>query len=185
MLMDATRSLCLVVDVQARLAPAIREVDAVVAVVRQLLQVCERLAVPVQLVEENPRALGATVPAVASACAHAGPAMPKMTFSCMREPEIGERLAGFERNQVIVCGTETHVCVLQSALGVLAAGYDVFVVADGCGTRYRADHERALQRLERAGCTIVTAEMVVFEWLERAGTDAFRDVIPSVRDRPR
>jgi nicotinamidase-related amidase len=111
--------------------------------------------------------------------------MAKMTFSCMGEPEIRERLAGFERAQVVVCGTETHVCVLQSALGLRAAGYEVFVVADGCGTRERADHERALQRLERAGCTIVTAEMVLFEWLERAGTAAFRDILPTIRERTR
>lgn len=185
MVIDAKRSLTLIVDVQARLAPAIRDIDAVVAVVRHLLQASERLGVPVQVLEENPDALGATVPEVTSACPGAGPAMAKMTFSCMGEPEIAKQLAGFGRDQVVVCGTETHVCVLQSALGLRAAGYEVFVVADGCGTRFLQDHERALQRLERAGCTIVTAEMVVFEWLERAGTAAFREILPMVRDRDR
>ena len=185
MVIDAKRSLTLIVDVQAKLAPAIRDIDAVVAVVRHLLQASERLGVPVQVLEENPDALGATVPEVTSACPGAGPAMAKMTFSCIGEPEIAKQLAGFGRDQVVVCGTETHVCVLQSALGLRRAGYDVFVVADGCGTRFRADHKRALHRLERAGCTIVTAEMVIFEWLERAGTAAFREILPLVRDRVR
>lgn len=185
MVIDAKRSICLIVDIQTKLAPAIRDIDTVVAVVRHLLEVSERLAVPVQMVEENPEALGPTVLTVLSASAHCGPALPKMSFSCMRKPAIRDRLASFGRDQVVVCGTETHVCVLQSALSLLAEGYEVFVVDDGCGTRYPRDHELSLRRLERAGCTIVTAEMVAFEWLECAGTDDFREILPRIRDRRR
>ena len=85
-------------------------------------------------------------------------------------------LPGGERQQFVVCGTETHVCVLQTVMGLLAAGREVFVVDEAVGSRRPRDKALGLGRMERAGAVIVSREMVAFEWLQRGGTDLFRDV---------
>ncbi len=85
--------------------------------------------------------------------------------------------------QIVVCGIEAHVCVLQTAMDLLAAGLKVFVAVDAMGSRRASDHVHAVERLRDAGCAVVTAESVVFEWCERAGTDVFRAVSRLVRER--
>ncbi len=87
-------------------------------------------------------------------------------------------------DQMILCGIESHICVLQTALDLLAMGYRVSVVADGIGSRRMLDHEIALQRMRDTGCTILTSESVVFEWCQQAGTDVFRSLSQLVRGRP-
>jgi nicotinamidase-related amidase len=81
-----------------------------------------------------------------------------------------------------VLGTETHVCVLQAALQLLAAGWTVFVAEDGCGSRRPADRSAGLKRLRDAGAITATAEMAIFEWLGRADTPEFRALLPMIRD---
>ena len=85
------------------------------------------------------------------------------------------------RKQVILTGTETHVCVLQSALGLLEAGFQVFLVADAASSRTPENRTLAIERLRAAGVAIVSTEMVLFEWLQRAGTDAFRKMLPLIK----
>jgi nicotinamidase-related amidase len=101
---------------------------------------------------------------------------PKVSFSAVKEGCLDGR-AGMERPQVIVCGAETHVCVLQTALDLKRSGKNVFVVADAAGSRTSADRDFALLRLQQNGIDIVSTEMVMFEWLERAGTDEFRSIL--------
>lgn len=89
---------------------------------------------------------------------------------CLRGTEVDRR------PQVVVCGTETHVCVQQTALALRWQGKQVFVVAEAVGSRKAADKHWALERMAKHGIEIVTREMVAFEWLERAGTDEFREI---------
>jgi isochorismate hydrolase len=100
----------------------------------------------------------------------------KLAFSCGACGEIFAewRSAGIER--VLVAGIETHVCVQQTALDLLAAGYQVYVAADAMGARGTLDHEMALRRMDSAGATITTTEAALFEWCGAAGTDAFRQI---------
>jgi nicotinamidase-related amidase len=85
------------------------------------------------------------------------------------------------RRQAVLCGIEAHVCVLQSALGLAAAGWSVTVVEDAVSSRRAADRDAGLRRLAAAGVTVATVEMVMFEWLGRAGTDAFRDLLKLIK----
>jgi nicotinamidase-related amidase len=82
----------------------------------------------------------------------------------------------------VVLGTETHVCVLQTAVQLIAGGWCVFVAEDGCGSRRPADRSAGLARLRDAGAITATAEMAIFEWLGRADTPEFRALLPLIRD---
>ena len=180
MLMRAEQSFLLVVDVQEKLAPAVLSPEAAIANIASLVKAAGRLAVPCLACEQYPRGLGHTVPALA-ALLPAGAVHPKVHFSALGEPGWPERVASLGRRQAVVCGTETHVCVLQTAMELKAAGYDTFVVADAASSRRADSHRLGLDRLRTAGVAIVTTDMVLFEWLRRAATPAFRDLLALIK----
>lgn len=180
MLLDKTRSALLVVDVQERLAPAMAESERVVSRVRILLEAARRLGVPVLASEQYPKGLGRTIEPLAPLLEDAT-VIEKVAFSCAREPRFAEALSAARRSQVVVCGMETHVCVLQSAMDLKANGYEVHVAADAVGSRDPARRELGLARMRHAGCTIVDTEMVVFEWLGSAGGEHFKALSALIR----
>jgi len=177
MLLDASRSHLFVVDVQQRLFPAILDGEKLLPRIGILLRAAERLAVPVTVTEQYPKGLGPTVDGVRDALPGNAVVLEKMTFSAAYDEAIRERVEGLKRegrDQLVICGTEAHVCVLQSALKFRQMGFEVAVVADAVSSRAAESVSAACARLLHAGCHWVTTEMVVFEWLGRAGTDDFR-----------
>ncbi|HEX5454015.1 MAG TPA: isochorismatase family protein, partial [Stellaceae bacterium] len=142
---DRDASTLLIIDFQARLMPAIEGGAEAVANARRLLEAAEMLAVPIVFTEENAGGLGSTVPELAPYAE--GRLAHKMSFDACREAAFGERFGG--RPQIVVAGCETHVCVLQTALGLLAAGRRVAMVRDAVGSRRAESKEAALRRLER------------------------------------
>jgi nicotinamidase-related amidase len=180
MLIRAKDSVLLVVDVQERLAPAIFDSGAVVVVIRTLLQAAAEFAIPVLATEQYSKGLGSTIPPVAELLPP-GAAVEKIHFSAAHEPGFIERLHGLDRRQIVVTGTEAHVCVLQTALGLVEAGFDCFLVADGVGSRVPANRDLGIQRMRGEGVRVVTSEMVMFEWLHRAGTPTFKRVLPLIK----
>jgi nicotinamidase-related amidase len=178
MLLSAASSALLIVDAQTRLLPAVRDGAAALSRVRLLLQAARELGVPALATEQYPRGLGPTADALADFLP-AADRFEKISFSAVREPGFLDRLG--DRPQAVVCGFEAHVCVLQTAVGLLDAGRTVAVVADAVGSRDPRNAERALDRLARAGAWVVTSEMVVFEWMERAGTPAFKRLSGLIR----
>jgi len=168
-------SLLLVIDIQGRLALAIDRARDLVHAADRLLKVATELNVPRLVTEQYPQGLGHTVEQLQPHVANAT-LFEKIHFSAFRETEFADFLARQQRTQIVVMGTESHVCVLQTVLDLLAAGYQVFVVEDAVGSRNPQDKAIALARLGRAGAIIVSSEMVIFEWLERAGTDIFRHI---------
>jgi nicotinamidase-related amidase len=97
------------------------------------------------------------------------------------EPGLEAWLAKEGARQIVVAGTEAHVCVLQTALGLIVKGYEIFLVADAVGSRRDRDRELAVDRLRSAGCRIVSSEMVVFEWVKIAATDEFRAILSLIK----
>jgi nicotinamidase-related amidase len=165
----------LVVDCQVRLVPHVRDGAAVVAGARHLVGAARVLGIPVLLSEHYPEGLGPTVSALR---ADAGDAevLRKDHFSCVAEPAIRARLLAGSRRTLVLAGMEAHVCVLQTALDALAAGLRVLLVADVAGSRRAPDLELALARMREAGVTLVSREMMIFEWARRGGTDVFREL---------
>jgi nicotinamidase-related amidase len=180
MLMDAERSTLLLVDVQENLAPVMADPRMVYRNCALLLRAAARLDIPVVASEQYPKGLGHTMGELAALLPE-GAAMEKIHFACSAEPAIAEKLAALDRKQVVIAGIEAHVSVLQSALGLNAQGFEVFVVADACSSRLPANHQAALARLAANGIGVVTTEMAVFEWLHRAGTPAFKDMVALIK----
>ncbi|MDP1605806.1 MAG: isochorismatase family protein [Rhodocyclaceae bacterium] len=173
-LMRADQSALLVIDLQERLLPHVHDWQQVLAHVDWLVRVAERLGVPVAATEQYPKGIGHTHPQIAARLS-AGATGEKIHFSCVAGNCL-PGLPGMERPQVVVCGIEAHVCVLQTVLELAAMGKQVFVVAEAVGSRDPAHKALALERMRSHGATIVCREMVAFEWLGQAGTEQFRDI---------
>jgi nicotinamidase-related amidase len=177
-ILDRGRSVLCLVDLQQKLMPAIAGADDVVANAGRLLAAAEELHVPVVSTEQNPKGLGPTVPELARPD-DAHPVVAKMTFDSCRAAGVMDSLpAG---HHVVLAGAEAHVCVLQTALGLLDRSRRVYVVADAVDSRRPENKEAALRRLERSGAEIVTTEMVIFEWLGSAEDPAFKSVIALIK----
>jgi len=180
MLIKAERSCLLLVDVQARLAPAVPDAETVVRNCATLIQAARRLEIPVLASEEYRAGLGVTVSPLIEALGE-DERYEKLHFSCADDPGIAAALGSLGRDQVVIAGLETHVCVLQSALGLKAAGYVPYVVADATASRSEANRSLAINRLRRGDVGIVSVEMVLFEWLSIAGTPEFKDVLRLIK----
>lgn len=183
--LDRDRSLLLVIDVQARLAPHVLDHEGVIARSEALLAAARRFRVPCVVTEHCPAQLGPVIPRLRERF-DAGEIFAKTHFGATDHPAFESLLRAQGRAQLVVTGMEAHVCVLQTVLGLAASTYEVFVVGDAVGSRETraADRRFALERMRTAGCTVVGAETVLFEWT-RAGDDAaFRDVLALVKTLP-
>lgn len=174
MLIDRDNSALLVVDVQERLLPHMHDWQRLLDNVLWMVRVAQRLSVPVMASEQYPKGIGSTHSAL-RALLPQGAVAEKLHFSCAAAGCLAG-LPGNERRQLIVCGIESHVCVLQTVLGLRAQGREVFVVADAVGSRDPANRELALARMRAHRAEVVSREMVAFEWLEQSGSAEFREV---------
>lgn len=173
------RSSLIIVDVQEKLCPVMDDPRRVIYNSCRLLRGAALLEVPVTVSEQYPKGIG---PTMADLRPYYDPSVvvEKITFSCTETPAFQERLKGINRPQAVVAGIESHVCVLQTCLGLLADGYEVFVVEDACSSRQALDLRLAMERLRGAGAAVVSTEMVLFEWLERADDPLFRTVLQTL-----
>ncbi|TMO44003.1 MULTISPECIES: isochorismatase family protein [unclassified Pseudoalteromonas] len=175
-----SQAMLLIIDEQAGLAPVIDDFTNVVQHTATLLNSAKLLAIPYLFTEQNPSKLGHTseelVPFItAENCYH------KIHFSACLENDFNHKLADFRRAQVVVTGTEAHVCVLQTCLDLLAAGFQVFVVEDAIASRNQNHKKLAIKQLSAAGAIITCTESVIFQWLEKAGTDQFRALLQLIK----
>lgn len=180
----ASASFVLLIDAQDRLVPAIRDADAVVAAMGRLLRGADRLQVPVRATEHCADAIGETVTVLRGLLGEGG-VLGKRHFDAVAEPAIRAALADLQRPVAVVAGVEAHVCVAQTALGLMDAGWKVLVAEDACGSRRPADREAGLARLRAAGCVPVTVEALLFEWLGSADHPAFREILSIIKEAGR
>jgi nicotinamidase-related amidase len=174
-LLSREHSQLLVVDMQERLAPAVQDAQRAIHNTLVLMQAGARLGVPLTVSEQYPKGLGRSVPAILErASVHC--IVEKLHFSCAAAPQVRARINAQACNQIVITGMETHVCVLQTALGLRAAGKEVFVVQDAVSSRTLENKAAGLERMRAAGVHVVTTEMVLFEWLQRAGTPEFKEL---------
>lgn len=174
MLMNARDCALLVVDMQDRLLSNVHDWQRVLDNVCWLVKVAQKLHVPVMASEQYPKGLGATHGDVAALLS--GEAIvEKLHFSCVAARCLAP-LAAHSRRQIVVCGIESHVCVLQTALDLKRDGKEVFVVEDAVGSRSPTDKALAMERMRAHGIDIVSREMAAFEWMHEAGTPVFREI---------
>ncbi|MET3132980.1 nicotinamidase-related amidase [Oxalobacteraceae bacterium GrIS 1.11] len=172
MLISADDCVLLLIDLQSKLLPAIHDADAVLAQCLRLARIAALLGVPVLGTQQYPARLGGNVDAIQELCRHT---LSKQHFDACADglPE----LLPVGRKSVILTGCEAHVCVLQTAFGLLERGYRVCVAADAVGARAPANRDAALARLRQTGAEIVSVEMVAFEWLRDSQHPRFREAL--------
>lgn len=176
--LDRERAILVVVDVQEGFRGAIDRFDEVVAATAALIRGAKAIGIPIRVTEQYPKGLGATVPEVSEHLPEGVEPLEKTCFSAVEAD--GFDLDG--RDQAIVCGIETHVCVNQTVLDLLGAGTEVHLVADGVGSRDPRNRELGLAKLERAGAWRSSVETALFELLRRAGSEEFKTVQKIVLD---
>jgi nicotinamidase-related amidase len=180
MQMSAVDTGLLVIDVQEKLVPKLFDAAPLVRNIAFLLDAAQLLNMPVQCTEQYPRGLGPTVPELAGKL----PLRPdKVAFSCCAVPSVVQTFQREARPKIVLCGIETHVCVLHTALDLLALDFRVFLAVDAVGSRSRIDHDIALRRLEQAGVVLTTSEMCVFEWIGGAGHSQFKAISRLIQER--
>lgn len=177
---DAARSVLVLVDYQARLMPAITGTAAVIASAALLAGAARDLDIRVVATEQNAGKLGPTVPELREA---SDATIPKSHFDAC-EDGLAAALGGGAAPHVVIGGCESHVCLLQTALGLLRRGHRLWVVEPACGSRRPSDHRLAMQRLAEAGATIVSTEMVLFEWLGDFEHPRFRVLLERIKAAP-
>jgi len=177
--LDANTALLVVIDLQEKLLAAMPE-NAIVRmekVVETLWDGAVVLGIPILVTEQYPKGLGGTLPSLEERAAQAGIVkISKMAFSCCAENEFNTELEKAGRKKVILCGQESHVCVLQTALDLLEKGYEVFVAADAVCSRDAFHGQLALEEMRQAGCVVEPVESLLFKMLGKAGTEQFKAI---------
>jgi nicotinamidase-related amidase len=183
-LLDRRSVAMVVIDIQARLAPAIFESQRVIRNAQLLLRLAEVLRLPALLTTQNAAGLGATVPEIQLLASGIEP-FDKTSFGCFGDAEFLHRLKerAPQANTLLVAGIESHICVAQTALGALEAGYLVHVAEDAVSSRTAENWRVGLKRMERAGAVMSSTEMMVYELLGKSGTPEFKAILPYLKEK--
>jgi nicotinamidase-related amidase len=172
----------IVVDMQEKLLPPIWEKERLVRNVQLLIRLAGILKIPALVTTQYAKGLGNTVPEIGSMLPDAPP-LDKMTFSCFGSDvfcSLLKRLPG-QRTTVLLCGMETHICVMQTALGALREGYLVHVASDAVSSRAELNWKIGLDRMRSAGAILSSTEMMIYELLRSSGAPAFRELLPYLK----
>lgn len=180
--LEADRCALVVVDIQQKLLPPIFNKDELLRNSQLLVRLANILSIPVMLTTQYSKGLGATVPEIASLL-NGTEAIDKLEFGCFGSNQFRSALKALpgDRNTVLLCGMETHICVMQTALGALNEGYLVHVASDAVGSRAEWNWKVGLDRMRDAGAVISSTEMMMYELLRCSGTPAFKELLPYLK----
>ena len=180
MLMQSKDTALLIIDVQERLIQAVHDQKQIVWNIRRLIDAANVLCIEIATTEQYPQRLGRTIELIEKRIVHKP--YPKMSFSCVGCAEILQQFSKSGISKILLCGIEAHVCVLQTAVDLIANDYQVFVAVDAIASRRRIDYEFALRRMESVGVTLTTTESVLFEWCHRADRVEFKSISNLVKE---
>ena len=175
MKLDRSRAALVVVDLQEAFRPAVLDFEQVAANVSVLVRGARVLGLPTLVTEQYPKGLGRTVPEVAEHLDEVEP-IEKVCFSAVQADGFSRELQKARRDQVLLCGIETHVCVGQTAEDLLAEGIEVHVAQDAVTSRTAENRALGLHKMERSGATVTSVETALFELVRQAGTPEFKEV---------
>lgn len=181
MLLDREQAVLVVIDIQQVLLPKDAAVaGAYLANAAKMIRVARALGMPVLVTEQYPERLGGTVDSVVAEL-EGLPRLAKTEFGCLANEGFRAALDALGRRQLLLVGMEAHVCVCQTALAALAQGYEVFVAADAVSSTTAAEYRFGMDRMARAGASVVSVQMAVFELLRAAGTPEFKALLPLLK----
>jgi nicotinamidase-related amidase len=175
------QTLLLLIDVQGRLAQCVVQPAALETSISKLVRACTILDVPVLVTEQYPKGLGSTIGTLKELLPGNVP-VEKLSFSCCGTPEFMKKLRSFNRNDILVAGIEAHVCVYQTAVDLLEFGYNVHLVTDGVSSRTEENRMLGIRCIEKAGASLTSTEMAVFELLRVAEGDRFRAISKIIKE---
>jgi nicotinamidase-related amidase len=183
MRLQRNEALLVIIDVQERFIPVIDRYDSVVANIDRLIRGLHVLDIPLLVTEQYVKGLGPTVASLQETLRATSGYRPieKMCFSAAGAGEFQSELRRLKKKQILLAGIETHVCVYQTAIDLLAAGNEVTVLADAVSSRTAENREIAIRRLVGEGAKLASTEMVLFEMLVESGTDEFRAISKIVK----
>ncbi len=170
--MPTNNSLIIVIDVQDKLMNNIFNRDVVIKNIQKIIEAASILKIKTSYTEQNPCRLGNSLNEI-DKIIDDDPIM-KMDFSCHNTNEVKKIISGHNVKNILLCGIESHVCILQSALGFISSGYAVYVPIDAIGSRHKIDHKYAINRLVSNDVVATTTEAIIFEWCGTADRDEFR-----------
>jgi nicotinamidase-related amidase len=182
-LLSRERSVLIVIDMQEPFLSAIKVRDIIEHNIAFLIQAAKVFDVPILATLQNRERLGEVIPALQSLLPEQSVPIDKLCFSCMGVIPFTKSVQEAARQQVVLTGIEAHICVMQTALDMLKAGYQVHVPYDAVASRGKPEWKYALLRLQQAGVIITSVESVTYEWLYQAGTDEFRQLLPLIKER--
>ena len=180
--LEAERCALVVVDIQEKLLPPIHEKERLVRNAQLLLRLANILKIPALVTTQYERGLGKTVAEVAALLPET-PSIDKVEFGCFHSGGFCSAMKALpgQRNTVLLCGMETHICVMQTALGALQRGYLVHVAADAVGSRTEFNWKIGLERMRDAGAVLSSTETIIYELLRASGTAAFKGMLPYLK----
>lgn len=181
-LLEAERCVLVAIDLQEKLVPPIFEKERVIKNTALLLHLARILKLPVLLTTQYRKGLGPVIPEISSLAPECEP-IDKASFSCLGEESFARRLESLSgrRDTLLVAGIESHICVAQTVLAALERGYNVHVASDAVSSRSEHNWKIGLARMEKAGATISSTEMMLYELLGRSGTDEFKAILPLLK----
>jgi len=179
-MISTSDTLVMVVDIQGKLAEIMENKELLFQNVIKLIKGAKTLGIPIVWVEQNPQKMGETTTTIKNELDGLLP-ISKMSFSCCGEPTITARLRELARNNILLCGIETHVCIYQTSLDLIETGYKVHVPADAVSSRTLLNKEIGLARIQHAGGAITSTEMCLFELLRTADHPSFKDILRIVK----
>jgi len=179
-MLDKEDTVLLIVDIQEKLATVMKEKDKVVKNNLHLIELAKMTGMPVLVTEQYPKGLGTTVPELREALPYYRP-IEKMTFDCCGQPTFLEELKELNKSNVILTGMETHICVLQTCIGLIKGGINVHVVQDAICSRTKDNWKIGIEFMREAGAVVTCTETVLFQLLKKAGTEEFKTISKRIK----
>jgi nicotinamidase-related amidase len=180
--LEPEKSALVVIDIQERMMPAIPARDEVIKNSVLLMKAANIMGVPVVATTQYLARIGPLLPEVQAELGSRD-ALDKVEFSCFANKGINTAIKQLpkEVNTLIVCGVETHICVYQTVLAGMMNGYRMWVPADAVNSRAEMNYRTGLDRIREVGGVVANSEMIVYEWLQKAGTPAFKELLPYIK----
>jgi nicotinamidase-related amidase len=179
-ILNKDASVLVIVDIQDKLAVVMSQKEKVTNNCLHLIEAAKLLNIPVIVTEQYPKGLGPTITEIKEALPDYAP-LEKVTFDCCKGDGFLQEIASLRKTHIILTGMETHVCVLQTCLGLLEKGYFVHLVSDAVSSRKKDDYKTGMKMMRDAGAVVTCTETVLFQLLEKAGTPEFKAISKRIK----